>query len=220
MTRTVADCTPAEAVSALGFMLSWHWRAQRDGHLPLRVEGPGGSLRLLSLGMGSTLRMLPRRCEVLDERFSRQLSLGVPHRINDVVWASTVLHCWVSGAEQVSKASRMTVLPSMVLRGSGSRRLLLWALNESIDSDLARKLNRRLAYACGAEQKTVEPGNLWAPVPGSYERVGRKVPVRIDVTRLSTDDFSAGQVAGGLREAPDRNAWREREALRKRLRSG
>lgn len=125
--------------------------------------------------------------------------------------SSTVLWAWVEGTEQVKRAMSFRPMPSMVLRmGTGSRRLLLWSLEEAVGFPRIAPANRRLAYALGATQKFIEPEALRVPLPGSVLLEGRKRPVPVLVTRMVVESFTAGQVVGRLREPPNPNAWRER----------
>jgi hypothetical protein len=131
----------------------------------------------------------------------------------ETLTSSMILWAWVEGGEQVGRAQQFTPKPSLVLRmGKGcSRRLLIWALRNPIDTNEAEEANRRIAYRLGAQQKPGRPGLLRVPIPGSMLKVGRAKPVPVLVTRITTDDFAPGFTAK-LPEPPPRDAWRKRQA--------
>jgi hypothetical protein len=207
--RRVLEVPADDAISGVLFALCWPWLAS-SAFLPVHVSQNGSDhvqWRPLTTGcdrLGSALKRM-------DVVHSLQVRVGLPQKERDHgVWSTPVLHCWVSGKDQVARAARHRATPSISIRCGGTRRLLLWGLGEPVDSLLAFRMNRRLAYSFGAPQKAGDPSALWVPLPGTYERVGRARPQRIDLGRLELDSFTVGQVVGSLRDPPDPNAWRER----------
>ncbi len=91
--------------------------------------------------------------------------------------------------------------------GSSSRRLLLWALEESVDFFSIEEANRRIAYHLRAVQKHGDPDALRVPAPGTFLRVGRSRPVPVVVSRLEPDFYTVAGVAGRLKEPPPKDAW-------------
>jgi hypothetical protein len=195
---------PAVACEALGLTLGW-----AGGEMPVFVDGRPLPSFKLPCPVGGDLW---RRAHALDERASAQVEVGLPQQ-GAYVGSSTVLWVWVSGRDQVFRASRFRPAPSIVLRfGAGSERLLLWPLREPAAWVSAGPANERIAYAVHAPRTRCVPERLRVPVPGTFVRVGRARPAPVLVTRLEPDDFTLGQVAGGLKAPPSRDAWRERRS--------
>ena len=197
---------PTEGLQALLLCLCWPFLGYEEAAVPVVMDGHRTSWFRAS----RALKRIPDHCERMDRVHSLDLKLGACRLKRDSMGVFDVgfLHCWVSGRSQLEAAMHLPVLPSLAIRCSGSRRLLVWLLRER--TGLAIELNRRLSYAVGGVQKESDPEKLWIPVPGSYERLGRRTPSRVDVSRVSLEDFTAGEVVSGLREVPDRNAWRNR----------
>lgn len=140
-----------------------------------------------------------------------EVSIGLPERSpGRGVGRCTVLWCWVEGSEQVARAMRFRPRPSVVIRTSGSRRLLLWGLSQAIGYQFIAPFNRKLAYALRAPQKWAAPEALRIPWPGTSLRIGRARPVLVVVTRMNSDPLTWEQVVGRLREPPSRDAWKGR----------
>lgn len=187
--------TVEEQVAFLAWMVGWpEERVGMTGQRSWRsVSIAGGGNRVL------------RIAKLLDER-GLEAFIGLSSE-----GSAPVLWCWVEGSDQVWRAGRFRPMPSVVLRmGKGSRRLLLWGLQESVGFQQVAPANRRIAYALHASQKYAEPEMLRVPLPGSFLREGRKKPVPVLMTRLEVESFTREQVVGRLRDPPPKDRWRER----------
>lgn len=192
---------PAQAISALDFMLGW-----AGGHMPVDVERNGQVDRFWHACEPGSGPRLAKRVLSLDERLSPEIRFGLPRVGVDSggVSYATVLWAVVEGKLQVRCAANHQPLPSMVLRlGEGSRRILLWPLDERLGYYDAKQMNRRLAYRFHAVQKLGDPDELRIPAPGCCLRVGRKRPVMVRVSRFVANTFTARDVAGRLKDPPD-----------------
>ncbi len=198
---------PTEAITQLAFALAW----ERKGKLPVYANGKPqphaklGCEKPLALG-----RRLAGMAHDLDFERSAQVAAGLP-MLGSYVFSSTLLWCWVKGTEQVKRAAAFVPTPSIVLRlGSSSERLLLWGLEEPLAAELVERHNDRLAHALRAPRTRSKPDALRVPMPGTFMRVGRGRPAPVVVTRLTLGQLSLQNVSGRLRDAPSRDAWRER----------
>jgi hypothetical protein len=195
-----------EALGALDLLLG-----HAGGFMPVEARTDAGT-RLWWHRCGSEAGLLARTVRRMDERGSVEVRLRLPQVRRDAggcSW-STVLWAVVEGSEQVERARRFRPLPSMVVQeGTGSKRILLWALDRRATWQETFDANRRLAYAFRAVQKAGDPDALSIPCPGTCLRVGRSRPVPVVVGRLTTDSYELGRVVGRLK-APPENDWRER----------
>lgn len=145
-----------------------------------------------------------------DERLDTEIRLGLPEAepCNGGVSFATALWAVVEGTDQLARARRFKPHPSLVLQaGSGSKRWLVWALENRIGYFDVQEMNRKLAYSLRATQKHGDADSAWFPAPGTCLREGRSRPVPVRVARLTTDTFSAESVTGRLKEPPPKDAW-------------
>lgn len=150
-----------------------------------------------------------RRAEALDRLSDAQVEVGLP-LTNGSIGHSGVLWAWVKGRDQLWRASRFKPMPSLVLRlGASTERLLVWGLRKAVSCFEVAPLNERISYALRAARTHCEPEKLRIPLPGTFLRVGRVNPVPVLVTRFELGCYSAREVAGSLRDAPSRDAWKE-----------
>lgn len=157
----------------------------------------------------SDLAGLVRR---LDEEHDDEILLGLPHTRIGAGGVGKVSVLWVriEGSAQQRWAAKFRPLPTMALQeGSSSRRILLWALEETVPWADAFALNRRLAYKFGAVQKYGDPDALVFGAPGTCLREGRSRPVPVRVSRLTDAVYSPELFRRhrGLKEPPDAQAW-------------
>lgn len=197
-----------EAARALTLMVGW-----AGGEIPVYVDGKGASEFVLPAGPGAGDELW-RRAERLDREHSAQVEIGLPGH-GQYVTNGTVLWAWTTGRDQRWRASQFRPEPSMVLRfGASSDRLSIWSLEEEITWQQLELHNDRLAYALHAARTRTKGERLRIPLPGTFIRVGRRVPAPVLVTRLEPVSYSLRQVTGSLKDAPSRDAWRERQELR------
>lgn len=205
----------AEANAALAFILGW----SAPAWMPVFQDRDGRSVRNWHrVGVRGAGGLLASHVRALDELHSYEVAFGLPRRQRGGgVARGTCLWVRVEGKEQLERARRFRPLPTVALQeGSSSRRLLLWALEESVDFFSLEEANRRIAYHLRAVQKHGDPDGLRVPAPGTFLRVGRSRPVPVVVSRLEPDFFTVGVVAGRLKDPPPRDAWLERAGMARR----
>lgn len=179
-----------EHIAALLFLLGW----SSSSKLPVYLDG---SKAPRTLADATDASALIQRVEAWGP--GRQVEVGLPSiSEHPVLWA------WVESRASERWAHKFKPAPSMVLKmGERScRRLLLWALESELMVHALIDMNKRIAYRLHAPQKYAEPYQLRVPLPGSVLAVGRKRPVPILVTRLTTQSFTDRQVAGRLKAPP------------------
>lgn len=122
---------------------------------------------------------------------------------------SNVLWVRSESKAQLEFLRKLRARPSIVLReGHTVRYLAIWELHEPIGYDVTVRFNKRLAHAIRAPKKYAEPEELFVP-PGACLRDERSRPVPIIHAGGSSRVWTPEQVAGGLRDAPDPDAWRD-----------
>lgn len=147
----------------------------------------------------------------LEEQHDDEIRLGVPEAKpnNGGVGCASMLWAVVEGTDQLARARRFKPHPALVLQaGGGSKRWLVWPLEQRLDYFHLKDFNRRIAYHLRAVQKHGDPDLAWFPAPGSCLREGRSRPVPVRVARLTTDTFST-DFAQRLKPAPELRNWWE-----------
>ena len=196
------DATYREAIQAFALFTNW-W----GGWIPVRLGTWTEREVMWRHGPHSDL---PELVSHLDARHDDEILLGLPQAkpFNGGVGVVSILWARVTGSDQVTRARQFKPHPSLVLQdGTGSGRLLLWALEETISWPEAVAANKRIAYRLRAVQKWADPDLLWVNAPGTFLRNGRARPAPVRVGRLSTATFTAKQVAGSLKDPPANNWW-------------
>ena len=173
--------------------------------MPIYLDGvvtPSTWVDLGSLARGGAT--LAGRTERWDRVQSRQVEIGLPQSRGLGPSYSTVLWAWVESRDSVKRAVRRRPAPTMVLRmGTSCRRLLIWALRETVPSISVEAANRRLSYALHAPYIYADPEKLRIPLPGTFLRVGRKRPVPVLTTLADTDRvYWRKDVVGRLKDPP------------------
>lgn len=142
-------------------------------------------------GRGTLLSAVPR---------ASKDSLGVGAA--SVVWARLE-----SGAG-AAQLQRFTPAPTFVLReGRTVQRVAIWALLRPLTYEWTMRANRRLAHRLDAKKKHGAPEFMFTP-PGASTETGRSVWVEFESDGL----YMPAEVVGRLPDAPDPDAWRDREA--------
>ncbi len=113
--------------------------------------------------------------------------------------------------EEMLRAFRPS--PTLVMKeGATCRLVALWSLWRPLGYEYLVRANERLAHAIGSPRKHAVPEFTFA-VPGSCLRLGRARPVPVRVVHFDPEAvFTPRMVVGGLRDAPDRDAWRQAAA--------
>jgi hypothetical protein len=199
------------ALAQLLWVTSW-W----GGFMPVRLgswgEGEVCWRQCPRRGLASWRSDIAGLVRSLDEEHDDEILLGLPQsRVNaGGVGQVSVLWARIEGSAQQQWARKFRPLPSMALQeGSSSRRLLIWALEETVPWVDALALNRKLAYKFSAVQKWSDPDALVIPAPGTCLREGRTRPVPVRVSRLTDATFrrEVFERHRGLKEPPDAQAW-------------
>lgn len=125
----------------------------------------------------------------------------------------SVLWVRVEGVKQMNALLAFRPAPTIIVReGASSRATAVWALGKPLGPDWVLRGSERLAHCLGAARKWCDPDSATLNVPGSCLRDGRVRPVPVVVESCTDMLYSARDVVGRLKEAPDRDAWRERMA--------
>lgn len=124
--------------------------------------------------------------------------------------SARVLWARVEGKQEAARLRAFRPSPTLVFReGESSRMVGLWVLRRPLRYEPLVRANRRLAHALFAPKKWSAPEFMF-PLPGSCLRDGRRRPVPVHVEFFDPGGlFTARQVVGALKDAPDPNAWRE-----------
>lgn len=123
-----------------------------------------------------------------------------------------VLWARVEGKKEAGALARFRPVPSLLLReGATSRMVALWELDRALNYEWVLRANRRIAHKLFAPKKWCDLEFMFA-APGSCLRAGRSRPVPVRVEDYAIRRYAPRQVVGGLKEAPDPDAWRERAA--------
>ena len=198
--------TFGDALAAMDAILGWSPGAR---YMPVELTATRTTFwhRCGQPGDGARLARVVRWH---DQRLDTEIRLGVPQAKAKGGGVSFVTALWavVEGTDQLQRARRFRPLPSLVLQaGAGSKRWLVWALEDRLDYFAAQDANRKIAYHLRATQKHGDVDRAWFPAPGSCLRLDRSRPVPVRVARLTTDVFCAESVVGRLREPPPKDAW-------------
>lgn len=120
------------------------------------------------------------------------------------VWACHALWLRLESAAQARQTAKVLPSPTIVLRrGSTVQRVCVWALTAPLHYRWAERGMRRMAHAVGSPKKWTNPETFWFPLPGSG---------MWRASFVGDELYGARELFGGLREAPNPNAWRERES--------
>lgn len=198
-----------EALHALDFIVGWNggWMEQRIW-LPLEERWEVAWHRCGVPGSG---RRLVRRVRAVDERLSGQVLLSIPRKkLGGGAPYATVLWARVEGDKQRKALDRFRPVPPVVVQeGASTRAVAFWPLDRALGWEWIVRANKRIAHRLGTPKKWADPDEFLFPAPGSCLRAGRSRPLPVVMTRLEPVHFTARQVVGRLKDAPDPNAWRE-----------
>lgn len=161
-------------------------------------------------GPADWVAMVTRMCEDRDVLLAagsrRQRGHGTCRGAR-VLWAR------VEGKKEAAALERFRPRPTLVVReGSTSRMVALWSLRRPLSYDWLVRANRRIAHKLFGPKKWAE-AEFMLPCPGSCLRTGRARPVPVHVESFDPAAiYVPREVVGGLKDAPDPNAWREAAA--------
>jgi hypothetical protein len=128
-------------------------------------------------------------------RASREGTLAAVER----VWA---VHADCDGRESLERLAKFHPLASMVIRsGTTDHVHAYWPLSAAVPTEWAKRGNRRLALALGADRNATDAARIMRP-PGTYNY--KHDPRRpVVATRAELDVFTLGQVIGHLPDDPN-----------------
>lgn len=115
------------------------------------------------------------------------------------VWC---LHVDCDGRESVARLAAFRPLPSIVIRsGSADSAHAYWPLRAPVPPEWAKRANRRLALAIGADMNATDAARIMRPAGTFNFKHGEPRPVVC--TRLELDVFTFAQVIGHLPDDRD-----------------
>jgi RepB DNA-primase from phage plasmid len=135
------------------------------------------------------------------------LFIGAAPRVRKNGTARAVERVWtlwadLDGQGALDRLGAFQPLPSIVIRtGSAASAHAYWPLREPIPAAWARRANRRLALALGADLASTDAARVLRAC-GSLNHK-HQPPARVFCSRLEPETFSMGEVVGGLRDAPE-----------------
>jgi hypothetical protein len=113
------------------------------------------------------------------------------------------VHClWADcdKAEAVEALRRFRPMPSIVAWTSPGRAQALWPLRRPVTPAAARRANRRIAHALGADMAATDPARILRAI-GS-RNFKHNPPAPVTCARLELDVYTLGEVVGSLPDAP------------------
>jgi hypothetical protein len=133
--------------------------------------------------------------------------VGCAPRVRREGTAKAVERVWCLWADldnpvAVAALAMFTPEPTIVIRsGSGENLHAYWALHEAVPAAWARRANRRLAVALGADKAATDPARLLRPAGTLNHK--HSPPTRVVCVRLELDVFRIAEVVGALPDAPE-----------------
>lgn len=179
-------------------------------------------------GMGQAFHAADRAGALIDtiESLGRKTDcyVGAAPRRRRNGGASAIERVWTlwadcDGPEAVEALRAFTPAPSIVVRTSENGAHAWWPLHgqHPLTSEQARRANRRLAYALGADMRATDPARILR-VPGSLN-FKHDPPAPVECIRLELDVHTPRELVGDLpdppapaRRSPPKPATRELDA--------
>lgn len=116
----------------------------------------------------------------------------------------------VTTGESARRLAEFRPQPTLTIReGKTCKRTALWALTQPLELPWAHELSRRLAHRFCAPKKFAAVEFELHP-PSTVLRSARSKPLEVTVERVVEECYGAREVAGGLPQSPDPEAWRAR----------
>jgi hypothetical protein len=187
------------------------------GFLELAAQWPSGEAG--SAWLAPRARDLARYVLMQEDQGANQeLFLARPKRLWGSPTRFPVLWCRIvdrPGAQRLREtafARSVLPVPTVVLReGGSSRYVALWALRRPLTAwDDVVRWNERLSFALSGRRRFANPDHFSLVPPGAVIREDGKRPCPVMATRVGLEDYDVEEVVGGLRDAPDLDALRER----------
>lgn len=192
------------ARDALRVYLAMLAGSRRSGLIEVRWRRPQG-------GMGQTFHAADRTAALLELveglGCSTDVYVGCAPRHHrhggaDAIEHVNVLWCDADGEKAAAAVVAFAPPPSMVvLSGSGPNLHAYWQLSAPLPAEHARRANRRLAGALGADPRSTDPARILRP-PGTLNHK-HVPPVPVVCDRLDPIAHQARDVVGRLPDPPD-----------------
>lgn len=165
----------------------------------LRPEGRPGPRAFVAV---RDLRAAVEKILTLD---TVNVYVGAAPRVRESGRAADVERVWTLWADADSEQAvealrRFRPLPSIVVRTSPGRLQALWPLRVAVAPAWARRANRRLAHALGADMAATDPARILRAI-GSHN-FKHSPPTPVACARLELDVFEMRDVAGALPDVP------------------
>ena len=102
--------------------------------------------------------------------------------------------------EAVEALRRFRPLPSIVVRTSPGRLQALWPLRSPVAPAWARRANRRIAHALGADMASTDVARIVRAI-GTFNHK-HDPPAPVTCARVELDVYALGEIVGSLPDAP------------------
>lgn len=131
--------------------------------------------------------------------------VGACPRVRESGTARDVERCWTvwadcDSAEAVEALRRFDPLPSIVAWTSPGRLQALWPLRRPVAPAWARRGNRRIAHALGADMAATDAARVLRAI-GTFNHK-HTPPAPVTCTRVELDVYELGEIVGSLPDAP------------------
>lgn len=174
------------------------------GHEPTLSFYEIRSRRASERGMRQTFVPVGERQRAVEAILAQQdadIYIGAAPRVREHGAAEDVARVWVLWCDcdtpvSVEKLRAFSPVPSIVWETSPGRRQAVWPLKESIPAEWARRANRRLAHALGADMASTDPARILRAIGTRNHKRGEPTPVM--PLRCELDMFAVADVCGRL----------------------
>jgi hypothetical protein len=151
------------------------------------------------------VRELRRAVEIVLGLRDVHAYVGAAPRIRKSGTAQDVERVWTLWAdcdspEAVEALRRFLPLPSIVVRTSPGRMQALWPLQRPVAPAWARRANRRIAHALGADMAATDAARIVRAI-GTFN-MKHTPPAPVTCARCELDVYALGEIVGSLPDAP------------------
>jgi RepB DNA-primase from phage plasmid len=151
------------------------------------------------------VRELRRAAEIVLALRDVNVYVGAAPRVRESGTAADIERCWALWGDFDTPASvealpRFAPRPSIVVRTSPGRMQALWPLRHAVTPAAARRGNRRLALALGADMASTDGARILRVI-GS-RNLKHDPPATVACVRCELDVYELAEVVGSLPDAP------------------
>lgn len=188
--------TAPEALTLLLAAIAGH--EPQASYYELRLRRPGArGMRQVFIPIAERKRAV---AAILAQRDS-DMYVGAAPRLRERGRAEDVGRVWMLWADcdstaSVEKLRAFAPTPGIVWETSPGRRQAVWSLREAIPAEWARRANRRIAHALGADMASTDPARILR-APGTLNHKRGK-PTPVNCLHCELDMFTVGDVVGHL----------------------